>query len=368
MFLLGPNEERLFAHKLFLMTASPIFHQILSQEADNDGMLTVKINQISKNAMIEVCRYAYTDAVNFTQNNVLEILHVASKLEMRHLMEKAIEYAGKQINENSVFLILAGNERYRHWQINKKCFDFIQKNYQKCLRTKSWMKVTPDLMRLICSNCKIPQSVAKDPLSAWAKNLGDSFDELEEMMSMLSLNKEETVVAAPSKAEGKSAHKVPERIRKKMENKPPSGHELVLRINGPRNVQNFCRAGLSLENGRDNITIKKLDFIYDLVTSDTEFILQVFVIDSQQQKIVPIYKEPVKITSSCKFLTLRGKCELRAGQKFRIQIEFPFSTMRPSFVRNNASPMSSDLKIFDDPIAKMSNLTSQIFSIISYAK
>lgn len=318
--------------------------------------------------MIEVCRYAYTDAVNLSLGNMLEILHVASKLEMRHLMEKAIEYAGKQINENSVFSILADNARYRHWQINKKCFDFIQKNYQKCLKNKTLMKVTPDLMRLILSNCKIPHSAAKEPLSAWAKNLGDAFDELDEMMNMLSLNKEEPAVA-PSKADEKGpkkAFKAPERInRKKTENKPSSG--LFLGIEGPTNIQNFSRAGLSLENGSDKITIKKLDFIYDLCTIDTEFILQIFVIE--HQKIIPIYKEQVNIANNCRYHVLKGKCELRAGQKFRIQIEFPQPKMRLSFYKSKVSPISSnDLKFFDDPIAKATNSNSQFINIISYAK
>lgn len=351
-FLLGPNEEQLFAHKLFLMTASPIFHKVLS-ENHNDVTLTIKIPQISKSTMIEICRYAYTEVPNLSPTNMLDIFHAALKFEMRHLMEKVIEYVAKQVNENSVFSILhENNERYRHWQINKKCFDFIQKHHQKCVKSKNWMKVTPDLMRLILSNCKIPQVSGKEALTAWSKNLGDGFDELEEMMGMISVDNE-----TPSRDEKVKRRKDRGKSRQKV---------LCLEIQGSLEMPGiYNRAELYIENKSANITLMQLDFIFNLSIAN-EFFLKIFVLPSYIQ----IYSEEVKVVANIPYTThkFNGKCEIRSGQKFFICIEFPQFVMSQSLGNLNYTS-GSDLeiiKLLQD--MSSSSRTAQIIKKVLYKK
>lgn len=370
IFLLGANEERLCAHKLFLMTASPIFHKILSQESDKNDTLTIKISQITKNTMIEICRYAYTESVNLTRYNMLEILFVASKFEMRNLMEKIVDFVGKQINENSVFVILQANQQFCHWQINKKCFDFIERNHKKCLKNQNWLKLTPDLMRLILSNCKVPKSFIKEALLTWSKTQGDTFDDLKEMMDIIKLNNDDSDTESiasqtSSKAGNKGGSRRYWKNKKDVGKSPSTNVGLFLNLEGSKLLKNFKQATLDLSvMESDRIRIKEIYFVYDIFALDTEFELRILV--EIKSKFVQIYYEPVKMTNNCKFHKLRGRCELHSGQKFRILIEFPHSEFRETIDGTKiASNSHQNLQLYKNPIGFSE---AQIIEKISYAK
>lgn len=377
VFTLGANEERVFAHKLFLISASPIFHNILTQSRGG-AVLNIKINQISKNTMIEICRFAYTENVKLTVSNMFDVLHAASKFEMRFLTEKVVEFAAKLINENSVFDILENNQRHHNWQINKKCFEFVEKNHQKCLKNKSWLKVTPDLVRLILQNCKIPEANAKDALSVWGKSQGDAFDDLDEMMALVSLDKNdsdtESVVSATT---GKS-----KRQRRKNKNvekpaeppkveqpgitiQPATVHGLIFLLEGPKAQVKFKHADLDLTSVTGNIFIEEIEFMYNLFATDTDFEVKVFLMENSNRK--QIYYDNVKMTESLKNYKLKGKpCMIPSGQRACIRIEFPHSEYRTTFSDCSVSQFSEkDLQIFKDPNIILS---AQIIEFVYYGK
>lgn len=390
VFILGPNEERMFAHKLFLISSSPVFHNILSQDVGT--ILNIKINQISKNTMMEICRFAYTENVNLTLNNMFDVLHAATKFEMRFLVEKIIDFASKQLNENSVFKILENNQQLHNWQINKKCFEFIEKNHQKCFKSKNWLKVTQDLMRLILQNCKIPEEHLKDALTNWSKSQGDGVEVLNEMMALVSLDKGESETeSVVSETTGKVRRqrrygrhtkvftRTPQpndqnsgkEIQKPKKNQPqgqnimPKVSGLFLLIGGPRGMRNFKYANLDLIAVNQNVFIEAVEFIYNLVATDTEFELQIYIVNNTKR--TQVYNEKVKITESLKKHELKGKkCMIPAGKKAWIKIEFSSQKLRPTFSDYFISPLSEkDLQISKDPNV---NSYAQIIELVYYGK
>ena len=89
-FVLGDQEEELKAHSFFLITASSVLHDLftsLFNNDDDDYQLVIKISDISKPTMTEICRYAYSGKVRFNQHNMIDILNAATKLKMNYLMK-----------------------------------------------------------------------------------------------------------------------------------------------------------------------------------------------------------------------------------------------------------------------------------------
>lgn len=391
VFILGSNEERMFAHKLFLISSSSVFHNILSSQVDT--VLNVKINQISKNTMIEICRFAYTENVNLTQYNMFDVLNAASKFEMKFLMEKVVDFVTKQLNENSVFSILESNQRHHNLHINKKCFEFIEKNHRKCVKDKNWLKVTSDLMRLILQNCKIPEASLKEGLQVWKKSHGDAVDDLDEMMSLVSLDKvdsdTESVVSATTgrarrqrrygkhktvytrsqqltdpSASKQNVTKRPQPYGSRVQPQPMRIRGLVFGLQGVKDRRNFKYANLDLKAVNQNIFIEEIEFVYNLFATDTEFEVKILITENSNRK--QIYSDNVKMTESLKNYKLNRTCMIPAGQKAWIRIEFPQSEYRLTFTNFFVPPISGrDLELSVDPSV---NSYAQIIEFVFYGK
>ncbi|KAL7038192.1 hypothetical protein ACKWTF_009496 [Chironomus riparius] len=182
-FILENGNALFTAHRMFLMTASPLFQKILPE--NNQKQLNIKIDQISKSIMKEICRYAYTEDVKFTDENKFDVLFAATKFEMKNLIEKTIEFICKQLSEKTVFKTLELNKKFHNLKINLKCFEFIEKNHQKCFGNPEFLKISEDLLRIMMETCKIPGESAANGLKMWTK--ANNSDDLEELMGLINL-------------------------------------------------------------------------------------------------------------------------------------------------------------------------------------
>lgn len=188
-FILGKHEEELKAHKLFMISASPVFHTIYATNPDT--ALAMKISAITKETMIEICRFAYSEVVKLTKENMLDILFAASKFQMKFLMEKTIDFICKDgMNENTVFKILEANQKESNMRISMKCFEYIQKNHEKCFKSPDFQLLSADLLRAIMQTCKVPRTAAKSAIALWSALPENADEDLDELIALVSLNEE----------------------------------------------------------------------------------------------------------------------------------------------------------------------------------
>lgn len=409
-FILGENEISLSAHKIFMVTSSPIFHQILSEEADQH--IKLKLSQITKETMLEICRFAYTENLNLTKENMLDVLFAAKKFEMRFLMEKVIEFICKQMDDKTVFKILDANEKYKNLRINMKCFEYIEKNYQKCLQNKDFPKISQDTLRTLLTTCKIPDQAGKSAVTLWSKS--NDFDDLDELLALISLNDvgkddkdnsdaESVVSHASSKAQGGSGRGKPrQRNRSRPDNRrirldAHNGSRSNTRNNFPTNFvlpmtnqlqymgnqnpflknlsvigqcsrKNFKFANLDLITVNQKIYIYQLEFIYDLKTTDQNVEIKIIASDEgPRPHHKTLYEDNVMINSyPGPFLiyNLKQKVEILPGRNIWVRIEFPKSEFRITYNDYNKA-MSSDpfLEIRKDSTV---NTYAQIIGKILY--
>lgn len=229
-FIFGEREEELKAHKLFLMTASPVFHQHFTENRDNDEL---RIPDIDKETMIEVFRFAYTEKVQLTIKNMLALLKASTKLQMKFLVEKVSSFICKEgINERTVFEILDANQKNQNTIININCFNFIGKNYKNCFETNEFLKMTPDNLRLMLQACKLPQAAAKQAVALWSFSNKD--EDLEEFIELISLNEDEPETPNDLVSDSESLRSVNSHARSEC---PPKSYGPRENFNkGPSNV------------------------------------------------------------------------------------------------------------------------------------
>jgi BTB/POZ domain len=188
-FLLGKDSEVLKAHKIFLMNVSPIFHAIFtSPSAPMEKMVELRVSDITKATMMEVCKFAYCDAPRIDKNNVVDILKASSKLQVKPLLEKAVEFIKKDgLTEHTVFRVLEANLMEKNLVINLKCFAYIEKNHAKCLKTRDFQQCSAEIMRLILQACKLPANAAEEAIQTWLKRPGNKDEGIQALAGSFSL-------------------------------------------------------------------------------------------------------------------------------------------------------------------------------------
>ncbi|CRK97495.1 CLUMA_CG010884, isoform A [Clunio marinus] len=362
-FTLGDSMDELRAHKFFLMTSSPVFHKLFTTHKLEDGtIMDLKISEISKLTMIEICRYAYTGNPLLNRNNMIDILQAATKLEMKFLIEKTIDFMCKEIDPDHVFKVLNANKG-NNMRINMKCFDYIEKNHKACFQSSDFLHISSELLHTIMQTCKIPKAVASNALTKWSSFLDNHDEDLEELIALMSL-KEDVPDKSDVKAEESDTESVSSRtssragqksrVRNRQQNNNGKANPAKKAVNQAslaekvnlqqkkltensafRNLSFICDkierkkfkfANLDLVVVSKPIFITEIHFIYDLNNTDGEFLFQ---IKDMTNNPMDLFYDRVRIDKNeFNRYVLPRPCRIDGEKKIWISIEFPHAEFR----------------------------------------
>jgi len=358
-FILGKEGIPLRAHKIFLMTSSSVIYKLLTKSTEQH--LNIQIQQISKPIMLEICRYAYTDEVKLTTENMLEIFFAASKFEMKILIEKTVDYICKQMSDKTVFKILESNQTPNNLRINMKCFEYVDKNFQLCLENPDFLKISGELLRIILTTCKISPKSAMLAIKKWTRvNALDDLDELMGIVALKDFNDDSETDEVPkptifikTRLQSKSLNTrpvIPPQTDTSFpnampviinptscsiyaESTPEKEGTKIFRLYGNTIERVYKYANLDVLIGPQSIFLHSLQFIYDLKSTDREFEISVIEVDDNRR--TNLYNDKVVFSSRSKgpFTTFdfMQKIELQAGKKIWFRIEYPRPESRKTY-------------------------------------
>lgn len=382
-FLLGPEgiEEELHAHKFFLITSSPVLHDILAHNApaNNNEIAELRIKDIPKETMLEVCRYAYSDTVQFTPDNMLNILDAALKLQMKFLVERAIDYISREgLNENNVFNVIEINKQLNNTKLTLKCFDYIKKFHPKCFKSPGFKQISAETFKLLIENCGLSQKTADEAITVWSRASPDNMIATDELIALTLINckTEESFVSVSDDSDATSvADSVVSRTpsyggekRRDSNSRPRGGrdrnngsraagkknaleHKLMLLHNVVRmecakdpNNRNFsliggmemryCKYSNLDFNTKCSMSIVAIHFNYDLRQTDRDFKLTIYDVTANKKEIyfMEIPTQQQKGEYTCHILP--RPCRIDGPKNLWISIVFNASTLRPTFASN----------------------------------
>lgn len=161
--IVGDNEETIYAHKMFLITASSLF--LTQFEGKNEVYMI--LDKIEPVILLEVLKYCYTNQVNITEQNVLDLLKAADYLKVRQLSNVCHLFITNLFNENSIFMIFEKALEQKNELFEKKCINYMLKNEEKCFSSKGFYKIGFSSLLDIVGKCKFSNDKNEEIIKKW---------------------------------------------------------------------------------------------------------------------------------------------------------------------------------------------------------
>ena len=91
------------AHKFVLSISSPVFYAMFYAEMA-DTTDSVQLTDCDSDGLSELFRYIYSDEVNLTGSNVMQVMYLAKKYMVPSLSAKCAEFLLDNLSAKNVFL------------------------------------------------------------------------------------------------------------------------------------------------------------------------------------------------------------------------------------------------------------------------
>ncbi|KAL5018975.1 hypothetical protein ScPMuIL_004697 [Solemya velum] len=139
-FLLGETKEQVRAHKVFMISRSPVFSAMfcgpLAETQDS-----IPIPDIEPEVFRILLRYMYTDQAGFEADNVAGVIYAAKKYSVTGLSEACRQYLSDNIDVDNACAILHTANTSEEEVLFKNCFSYILENGEKCLQSSSFCEM-----------------------------------------------------------------------------------------------------------------------------------------------------------------------------------------------------------------------------------
>ncbi|XP_060064952.1 BTB/POZ domain-containing protein 1-like [Ylistrum balloti] len=122
-FLVGENNTKIEAHKLILVSRSPVFYAMLEGPMAEKGEITIP--DISEDIFKLFLRYLYTDEIVLTEENVAAVFNVARKYSVDILVSCCEEFLTKHVAVNNACMFLEHAHVFMIDDLKSKCLEFI---------------------------------------------------------------------------------------------------------------------------------------------------------------------------------------------------------------------------------------------------
>ncbi|KAL5018894.1 hypothetical protein ScPMuIL_004616 [Solemya velum] len=139
-FLLGETKEQVRAHKVFMISRSPVFSAMFCGPLAETQDL-IPIPDIEPEVFRILLRYMYTDQAGLEANNVTSILYAAKKYSVTGLSKACRQYLSDNIDVDNACAILHTANTSEEEVLFQKCFSYILERGEKCLQSTSFCEM-----------------------------------------------------------------------------------------------------------------------------------------------------------------------------------------------------------------------------------
>ena len=152
-----------FGHKMILITASFLFYEAFEVKGQDE----LVIKSIDSETFEMLIAYCYTEKLKVTEDNVLELLLGANKLQIRQATNVCHGFISNLMNESSIFAIFEKALELKYEPFQKKCLEFINKNEDKCFVSNGFFAISlPSLMKIL-EVCKYQREKVEEIVEKW---------------------------------------------------------------------------------------------------------------------------------------------------------------------------------------------------------
>ena len=126
------SKKMIPAHKFVLAISSPVFYAMFyGQMAETRD--SIELPDCEYESLLEMFRYLYSDKVNLSGSNVMQVLYLANKYMVPSLTEKCTAYLRRNLKASNVFCILPHAQKFADKDLEDRCWELIDKQTEEAV-------------------------------------------------------------------------------------------------------------------------------------------------------------------------------------------------------------------------------------------
>ena len=146
---IGESESKVIpAHKFVLAISSPVFFAMfygqMAQTTDS-----VELPDCDYESLLELFRYFYSDEVNLSGSNVMQVLYLAKKYMVPSLAGECTKYLRDNLKASNVFCILPLAQKFEDEDLEDRCWKVIEKQTEEAVTSDEFVSLERSLVKSV---------------------------------------------------------------------------------------------------------------------------------------------------------------------------------------------------------------------------
>ena len=142
------SQKSIPAHKFVLAISSPVFYAMFYGEMAETAS-TIELPDCDYESLLELFRYLYSDQVNLTGSNVMQVLYLAKKYLVPSLADKCTEYLQENLEASNAFSILPQAQKFEDKDLEKRCWDVIEWHTEEAVTSDNFVTLERSIVESV---------------------------------------------------------------------------------------------------------------------------------------------------------------------------------------------------------------------------
>ena len=132
------SQKSIPAHKFVLAISSPVFYAMFYGELAETAS-TIELPDCDYESLLELFRYLYSDEVNLTGSNVMQVLYLTKKYLVPSLAGKCTEYLREHLEASNAFSILPQAQKFEDKDLEERCWNVIESHTEEAVTSDDFV-------------------------------------------------------------------------------------------------------------------------------------------------------------------------------------------------------------------------------------
>ena len=144
----GKSQKSIPAHKFVLAISSPVFYAMFYGEMAETAS-TIELPDCDYESLLELFRYLYSDEVNLTGSNVMQVLYLAKKYLVPSLADKCTKYLREHLEASNVFSILPQAQKFEDKDLEERCWNVIEWHTEEAVTSDDFVTLERSIVESV---------------------------------------------------------------------------------------------------------------------------------------------------------------------------------------------------------------------------
>ena len=142
------SQKSIPAHKFVLAISSPVFYAMFYGELAETAS-TIELPDCDYESLLELFRYLYSDEVNLTGSNVMQVLYLAKKYLVLSLADKCTEYLREHLEASNAFSILPQAQKFEDKDLEERCWNVIELHTEEAVTSDDFVTLERSIVESV---------------------------------------------------------------------------------------------------------------------------------------------------------------------------------------------------------------------------